>query len=152
MDAVKEYLYDRQYPPVLAAQIKRHFNNIFTTDGIFDMQDILEVLPATTANDLVYTCYNQLVYNTSFFQGAQCEFIVAVAPNLLPCNANDGEFLFFEGSVGTHLFVIGSGVVSILLTALDVNSVGNYDLTRLTTLSGELSGDCLLYTSPSPRD
>jgi len=141
MDAVKEYLYDRQYPPVLTAQIKRHFNNIFTTDGIFDMQDILEVLPATTANDLVYTCYNQLVYNTSFFQGAHCEFIVAVAPNLLPCNANDGEFLFFEGSVGTHLFVIGSGVVSILLTALDVNSVGNYDLTRLTTLSGELSGD-----------
>ena len=55
MDAVKEYLYDRQYPPVLTAQIKRHFNNIFTTDGIFDMQDILEVLPATTANDLVYT-------------------------------------------------------------------------------------------------
>ena len=37
------------------------------------------------------------------------------------------------------MFVIGSGVVSILLTALDVNSVGHYDLTRLTTLSGELS-------------
>ena len=27
------------------------------------------------------------------------------------------------------------------MTALDVNSVGHYDLTRLTTLSGELSGD-----------
>ena len=27
MDAVKEYIYDRQYPPVLAAQIKKHFKS-----------------------------------------------------------------------------------------------------------------------------
>ena len=145
MDAIKEYLYDRQYPPVLAAQIKRHFKNIFMTDGIFGVQTILETLPATTANDLVYTCYNQLVYNTSLFQGAHCEFIIAVAPNLLPCNANDGEFLFFEGSVGTHLFVIGSGVVSVLLTALNVNSVSNHN--RVVKLSGDASDNISI---PSP--
>ena len=35
MDAVKEYIYDRQYPPVLAAQIKKHFKSILKLDKKF---------------------------------------------------------------------------------------------------------------------
>ena len=117
MDAVKEYLYDRQYPPILATQVKRHFKFMYATGGVFDMTAILETLPASTAIDLVCACYGDLVHNTPFLRHADRGFVVAIAPNLFPLSGDDGEFLFFEGSVGTHLFFINSGVVSILANA-----------------------------------
>mmetsp|Transcript_26176 Transcript_26176/g.78809 ORF Transcript_26176/g.78809 Transcript_26176/m.78809 type:complete len:397 (-) Transcript_26176:1365-2555(-) len=119
MDAIKEYLYDRQYPPILSAQVKKHFKNVFTAEGIFDMIAILETLPASTAVDLVCTSYKDLIYKTPFLRHANCDFVVSIVPSLFPCMANDGEFIFFEGSVGTHLYFINSGVVSIVIAALD---------------------------------
>ena len=117
MDAIKEYLYDRQYPPVLATQIKKHFKHIYVTGGVFDMTAILETLPASTAVDLVTACYGDLVNKTAFLRRADRNFVLAVAPCLFPCAGDDGEFLFFEGSIGTHLFLIDSGMISIIANA-----------------------------------
>ena len=117
MDAVKEYLYDRQYPPILATLVKKHFKHLYATDGVFDMMAILETLPGSTALDLVCTCYNDLIHGSSLLRHADRDFIVAIAPSLFLCTAAEGEFLFFEGSVGTHLFFINSGMISILATS-----------------------------------
>ncbi len=118
MDAVKEYIYDRQYPPVLAAQIKKHFKSIHSIDGTFDMVAMLEILPTSTVVDLVNACCGDLICSIEFLRCADSGFVVVVAPKLFPCTANEGEFIFYEGSVGTHLFMISSGLVSILLTTL----------------------------------
>ena len=117
MDAVKEYLYDRQYPPVLATLVKNHFKHLYATEGVFDMMAVLETLPASTAFNLVYTCYNDLIHGSTLLRHTDRDFIVAIIPSLFPCTAADGEFLFFEGSIGTHLFLINSGMISILKTS-----------------------------------
>jgi len=146
MDAVKEYLYDRQYPPVLATQIKKHFKHIYATEGVFDMTPILETLPAATAIDLVCACFSELVHETPFLRRADRDFIVAIAPSLFPCAAEDGEFLFFEGSVGTHLFFINSGMVSILANADGNTNHGEDQLSQHVS-----SSTLILKSSDDPQ-
>lgn len=157
MDAVKEYLYDRQYPPILSAQIKKHFKIVFTTDGIFDMMAILETLPTSTAIDLLCVSYKTLLHDTPFLRRGNSDFVVSIAPNLFPCTANDGQFVFFEGSVGTHLYFINSGAVSVVVTALDACSCAaakpppSVGISCGTRGTGQLLGEVaimLTFTSP----
>jgi len=154
MDAVKEYLYDRQYPPVLSSQIKKHFKNIFMMEGVFDTMAILETLPVSTAIDLVYTFHRDLIHGTPFLRHSGSNFVISIAPSLFPCTANDGEFILFEGSVGTHLYFINSGIIAISVADLSnlPSDVPSHVSTSCGTRSaGQILGEVaimLTFTSP----
>lgn len=114
LDAVKEYLYDRQYPAAVAVKIKQHFRFAYGKLGVFyDAQDIYDGLPRSVQIDLAYEQRAQLVERSSFLSHelATGTFVANICRKLIPCKADDGEMLFFQGDIGTHVYLVDTGSV-----------------------------------------
>lgn len=131
LDAVKEYLYDRQYPGVMAVKIKEHFRYMYGRLGVFsDANEIYDELPFSLQIELSYELNWELIQQTPILSHpyATGPFVANMCRKLIPCAANAGEFLFFEGEIATHIFILRTGVVKLLATCDNVgtdNSTGS---------------------------
>jgi len=110
MDRVKEYLRDRQFPAVSMRRIKQHFNYFYRRSSVFDnAQEFISGLPQTVAVEVLEKQYQKLISGSTFLREAPQGFKVQTLDKFRPFYLEPGEFLFFEGEVATHLFLLVSG-------------------------------------------
>lgn len=121
LDAVKEYLYDRGYPRATAIKVKHHFRHVYETFGAFfdsSESDVYAELPASLIVELLHEQHAELIQQSvlltnAFATGA---FVAAVCRSLVPCKADDGEVIFVEGEIGTHVYLVHTGAVKLVAT------------------------------------
>ena len=136
MDTVKEYVFDRHYPPLMAVKIKQHFRYTYAKLGVFfDDADICDELPVALRVDLLHEQQRHLVAASSLLShdGGSGPFFVAIVTSLVPCNCNFGDFLFFQSDIATHAYLVEAGAVKFVVNADDDADADAVESTELTT-------------------
>ena len=96
---------------------------------------------------LVGADFSALAARCPFLDTLCAEARARLAAGVREVSLRRGRVLFLEGDRPDAVYLVCSGLVRIFVTELD----GSETTVRLVG-RGELLGDCLLYTSPSPRD
>eukprot|EP00635_Sarcinochrysidales_sp_CCMP3193_P013760 CAMPEP_0118901470 /NCGR_PEP_ID=MMETSP1166-20130328/7156_1 /TAXON_ID=1104430 /ORGANISM="Chrysoreinhardia sp, Strain CCMP3193" /LENGTH=1406 /DNA_ID=CAMNT_0006840645 /DNA_START=136 /DNA_END=4356 /DNA_ORIENTATION=+ len=122
MDGVKECVFDRHYPPVMAVKIKRHFRYMYAKLGVFfNEADIHDELPTALRADVLREQRRHLIA-TSALLSHDCVsgcFVAAIIASMVPCKLDSGEFLFFQSEIATHTYLVEAGAVKLLATSDD---------------------------------
>jgi CRP-like cAMP-binding protein len=117
MDRVKEYLRDRKFPMATMKRIKKQFKYFYRKLSVFDSQEIVSAMPTGVTNDLLFKQYAPIIQRVPMLRDANKLFVALIAPSLKPFYAEQGEFIFFEGELSTHMYFIFNGKVQLLLIA-----------------------------------
>eukprot|EP00620_Florenciella_sp_RCC1587_P019717 CAMPEP_0182569816 /NCGR_PEP_ID=MMETSP1324-20130603/10330_1 /TAXON_ID=236786 /ORGANISM="Florenciella sp., Strain RCC1587" /LENGTH=848 /DNA_ID=CAMNT_0024784137 /DNA_START=99 /DNA_END=2642 /DNA_ORIENTATION=- len=114
MDRVKEYLRDRRFPVVTAKRIRKQFKYFYKKTSVFDQSsDIVSGLPQAVACEVLYKQYDDLILTCSFLREAPPVFTCQIVDKMRPFYIDPGEFLFYEGEVGTAMFFINRGSIKL---------------------------------------
>ncbi|CAN0591330.1 unnamed protein product, partial [Ectocarpus sp. 12 AP-2014] len=68
MNQIKEWLYDRKFPPALADKIRRQYRYIFTEVGVFDNSEIVDVMPGVMSTSLLYAQHRAVAKGVGFLR------------------------------------------------------------------------------------
>lgn len=110
MDRVKEYLRDREFPAVSMKRIKHHFKYFYRNSSVFDnAQEFISGLSQNAAVEVLEKQYHKLIAGSTFLREAPQGFKAQTLDKFKPFYLEPGEFLFFEGEVATHLFILITG-------------------------------------------
>ena len=110
MDRVKEYLRDRKFPIATAKRIRKQFKYFYKKYSVFDnAADVVAGLPQAVACDILYKQYQKLISQSNFLRMSPPVFVCQIVDKCKPFFMNAGEFLFYEGELGTHLFLMIQG-------------------------------------------
>ena len=110
MDRVKEYLRDRKFPIATAKRIRKQFKYFYKKYSVFDnAADVVAGLPQAVACDILYKQYQKLISQSNFLRTSPPVFVCQIVDKCKPFFMNAGEFLFYEGELGTHLFLMIQG-------------------------------------------
>jgi len=111
VETVKEYVYQRQFPPALGSKIFRYHKHCYSRHSCFDHERVYGPMPASLRADLIHVKHKALIRRVPFLAKSPRPFAADVAPRMLPLFVPECEFLFFEGEVCTHLFCLTEGRV-----------------------------------------
>ncbi|CAM9898271.1 unnamed protein product [Ectocarpus sp. 8 AP-2014] len=112
MNQIKEWLYDRKFPPALADKIRRQYRYIFTEVGVFDNSEIVDVMPGVMSTSLLYAQHRAVAKGVGFLRQRPPVLVGRLLRKMVPCFANCGDVLYLEHEVGGHWYFLRAGTVS----------------------------------------
>ncbi|CBN79924.1 conserved unknown protein [Ectocarpus siliculosus] len=112
MNQIKEWLYDRKFPPALADKIRRQYRYIFTEVGVFDNSEIVDVMPGVISTSLLYAQHRAVAKGVGFLRQRPPVLVGRLLRKMVPCFANCGDVLYLEHEVGGHWYFLRAGTVS----------------------------------------
>ncbi|CAM9958680.1 unnamed protein product, partial [Ectocarpus fasciculatus] len=112
MNQIKEWLYDRKFPPALADKIRRQYRYIFTEVGVFDNSEIVDVMPGVMSTSLLYAQHRAVAKGVGFLRQRPPVLVGRLLRKMVPCFANCGDVLYLEHEVGGHWYILRAGTVS----------------------------------------
>ncbi|KAH8054135.1 voltage-gated potassium channel [Aureococcus anophagefferens] len=142
VDQIKDYVYDRQFPPVLSTKIVRHVKYVYTKHTCFDTDRIYPSIPTGLRYDLIHMIHADLIKSASFLRDSPRPFAAIVAPKMIPIHAPDGEFVFFDGEVATHLMCVFAGAAR-AVCRLDAEDRGKHEGRRTLDVRDYAPGDLI---------
>eukprot|EP00903_Cladosiphon_okamuranus_P018054 g16615.t1 len=135
MNQIKEWLYDRKFPPALADKIRRQYRYIFTEVGVFDNSEIVDIMPGVMSTSLLYAQHRAVAKGVGFLAKRPPVLVARLLRKMVPSFANSGDVLFLEHEVGGHWYLLRSGAVAFYV------SVSPWDTQSEVLLMRTLSDD-----------
>ncbi|CAM9850383.1 unnamed protein product, partial [Sphacelaria rigidula] len=87
MNQIKDWLYDRKLPPVLADKIRIQYRYIFKEMSAFDSSGIVEVMPGVMATSLLYAQHRDVAKSVRFLAKRPPMLVCRLLRRLVPCLA-----------------------------------------------------------------
>ena len=111
-------------------KIQKHLENVSHQQEKFDTNLLVNNLPYTLKNQLIYIIYEKIIKNFIFFKECQnSDFIVRILTSFIPLSAKKGAFIIHEGEVVDNIVFVKEGRLT-LTAAIDLDnpmvSVNNY--------------------------
>ena len=80
----------------------------------YDINSLIESLPFTLKNNILFTMYNKTITNFKFFKNNNNSvFIAEVLNNFIPNVSKKNEFLIYEGEMLEEIIFIKDGIISL---------------------------------------
>ena len=80
----------------------------------YDINSLIESLPFTLKNSILFTMYNKTITNFKFFKNNNNSvFIAEVLNNFIPNVSKKNEFLIYEGEMLEEIIFIKDGIISL---------------------------------------
>ena len=80
----------------------------------YDINSLIETLPFTLKNTILFTMYKSAIQNFKFFKkNDNSEFIAQVLNNFIPIMSKKNEFLIYEGEIIEEMIFIKDGRISL---------------------------------------
>jgi len=150
MDRVKEYVRDRRFPSSTARRIKNHFKYFYKNYSVFDnAADILSGLPQSVTITILERQYEKLLKGSTFMRDAPQSFKAQAIDKFRPCFVDPGDFIFYEGEVATHTYVLTAGRVQ-LFTKVSNSQHEMFTVLQADSILGEtglVAGQCHPYSA-----
>ena len=155
-DEIKIASYDCSSVPLLK-DVKESFNKIFVSTGATNDSEIEEASKILEGSDFSFLhCVSQYPTPLNEYHLSRIDYLKSLCKNV---GWSDHSLVERDGILGTLASIYyGAKIIERHFTILPANetkdgpvSIGPNHIAELKSFS-ELSKDCLLYTSPSPRD
>ncbi|RQM20757.1 hypothetical protein B5M09_010432 [Aphanomyces astaci] len=117
MDRVKDYMKERKLPKPLCARIRRYFEFYMTHKEISDESAFLDELSDDLRTQLVLHLNRDVVSKISFFSHQDDACISYLMGILYQECCTPGEFVFYEGEYGRHMYFLVKGSVEVVIGA-----------------------------------
>ncbi len=147
LEGLKEYLKSRNLPISTSQRIKKNFKHMYHRKTVFEEADIVSAMPASATRDLIYVEYAKEIAMFDLLTRAHPDFVVIVAPAMKPFFAERGEFIFYEGELGTAVYFLATGSLQLLARDDATEGVRLYE----SCLAGALVGHvAVMDNEPQP--
>ena len=113
MDSLVEFLRAKRFPYEVRKRVRTFYAHLYANKTVFDEEQILGQLPAHMSNELVFLMYQVVIESTPFFSGLPKDITVKLCLAMKPYPALNGDLIMAEGEVGSEMFLIMRGKVTI---------------------------------------
>jgi CRP-like cAMP-binding protein len=111
-----------------------------------EVNEILQDLPATLANQLILIMYEKKLMNNNFFEGKSTDFVAWVARRLIFFKTVSDTFIYSEGEYANEMYFLTAGKVEYLYIE------GKDEISYLELSSGYYFGEVdLLFSTDKNR-
>jgi CRP-like cAMP-binding protein len=134
MDLISSYMTHHNFPPELKIKMRTYFKKFFEFRSALDEQAILNDLDPQLQQEVGMFLLNDVVRSNRIFATLPKELLTKIVLILRPHVAQTGQVLMREGEIGTEMYMMISGELT--LTRLD----GTVQILRQGASAGELVG------------
>ena len=134
----------RDYPNIsfkLYNKIFRYLESKSSSLEKYDTNSLIESLPFTLKNHILFTMYKTQIANFKFFKrNNNSVFIAEVLNNFIPSAAKKNEFLIYEGEILEEIIFIKDGTISFnaaINTENPMKSIKKYFVENFTAFTTE---------------
>ena len=111
-------------------KIQKHLEKVSHQQEKFDTNLLVNNLPYTLKNKLMFIIYDKIITNFNFFKECQnSDFILRILTSFIPLSAKKGAFVINEGELVDNIIFVKEGRLS-LIAAIDLDnpllSIDNY--------------------------
>ena len=105
---------NRNMPYKLYKNILKHIERKSNCQEKNDTHSLIETLPFTLKNKILFTMYKSVIRNFRFFKkNDNSEFIIQVLNSFIPHKSKRNEFLIYEGEILEEMIFIKDGKISL---------------------------------------
>ena len=98
----------------LYKNIHKYLESKSSSQEKYDVNSLIEALPFTLKNTILFTMYKSVIKNFKFFKkNNNSEFIAQVLNNFIPVMSKKNEFLVYEGELMEEVIFIKDGRISL---------------------------------------
>ena len=137
MAEIDEFVRFHNLSGELGTRIRKYVDFAFSVTKGINVDAVASQLPPHLMLDVYLQLNRQMVRQVPIFEGCSDDFYYAVVMKMQPSICTAGDFVFYRGEVGERMYFIKQGQVQVIVKGKVVHTFYN---------------NCLLYTSPSPRD
>ena len=117
-------------PFKLYNKIQKHLESVSLQEEKFDTNLLVNNLPYTLKNQLMFIIYDNIIKRFIFFKECQnSDFIIRILTSLIPNSAKKGAFIIHEGELIDNIIFVKQGRLS-LVASIDLEdplmSIDNY--------------------------
>ncbi|KAG9402212.1 Potassium voltage-gated channel sub H member 5 [Aphanomyces cochlioides] len=117
MNRVKDYMKERRLPKPLCNRIRRYFEFYMSQKEIADESAFLDDLSDDLRTQLVLHLNRDVVSKISFFSHQDDACISYLMGILYQECCTPGEYIFYEGEYGRHMYFLVKGTVEVVINA-----------------------------------
>ena len=140
MEELEEFAKFHRLSPLLRNKIRNYVDFQWSVTKGINVDTIASGLPAHLQVEMRLQLNKRLVEQVSIFAGCPREFFEALVSKLQPCICVAGDFVFYEGEVGSRMYFIKRGIAQ----------VGKGNTIFATFKEGDYFGEVALLTD-QPR-
>ncbi|KAF0718990.1 Aste57867_1353 [Aphanomyces stellatus] len=115
LDRVKDYMKERRLPKPLCSRIRRYFDFYMSQKEIADESAFLEDLSDDLRTQLVLHLNRDVVSKISFFSHQDDACVSYLMGILYQECCTPGEYIFYEGEYGRHMYFLVKGIVEVVI-------------------------------------
>jgi len=138
INAVKYFLSYRELPDELCHRIRRHYEYAWKRSQVYKEGEILAELPHSLRMECALHIHQEIIKRVPFLSAVENDIVPSLVIYLKPTLASHGDTVLQEGLIGTEMFFILNGKLSIQLAvrppgsktktkALDIRHLENGD-------------------------
>jgi CRP-like cAMP-binding protein len=162
LSMVQSFVQKKAIPKSLKTRLLRYFRHYIAKTSAFDERELLCEFSLSLRGEILHETYKNTFFLIPAFQRLSPQFVMDMAMFIKPLIAVKGDVLAKEGSVGTEMFILNSGVVEVKRTPPVVEWIVVLEILTEHGIFGESSllnytlhqntytakANCDLYTLP----
>ena len=111
LSAVRAYVRNRDFPPVLAKRMRRYFRYLYTQKAAVDEQGIIAQLSTSLRDEVATFLVSTLMNSIELFQSLGAANWAKILPMLKPCHFEETEEICMQGETCNEMLIITDGTV-----------------------------------------
>jgi hypothetical protein len=113
LDRISAFLNYHRVPSSLQRRVFDYYNFLWDNRRGYDEPTVLAELPPALRIQVALALKREFVEKVPLFRGASTDLIQEIALELKPMVFTPGDFIFREGEIGHHLYIISRGMVEV---------------------------------------